>query len=375
MSSGEGDLEIAESQSEASIAESHDLFDVKDEVMSDVSSVLSDHDQSTPAPNQAINNKKNRARDESDNEVHPKKKKKVQIDPDEPELRSGRWLKSEERVLVSNAKQFMEEWGLDEYSEVFKLPNKDQKCFFSACGVGINREHELIWRKCIRTFNPLNRLGKYTANEEQQLMVLYDKYKDEQDFWVLIGAEMGRSNASVRDKVKLYNAGYKEKVRRTWTKEETRLLREGMKRYKVSDDSGCKTQWSFVAKHVGTKNARDCMYRWSQVNNTESLHALTLNQEITLVEMVNKAQANHSSDIDWYLISQQWPTTIDLRVLKRSFRKIVTRYVSTHMKADISHNELMAILMENFVARVKREADRIVKIGSQLSENIGEAGS
>ena len=37
------------------------------------------------------------------------------------------------------------------------------------------------------------------------------------------------------------------------------------------------------ASHVGTKKARDCMFRWNQFNVTETLQTFTLDQEIMLV--------------------------------------------------------------------------------------------
>lgn len=303
--------------------------------------------------NKAVSSKKNKVTSQNETDVP---------------LRQGRWLKAEEKILRQNADSFLQQWGLNEYSEALKLPFADRSQFFKACGNGINREHEHIWRKCVRVFDPLNNLGKYTEEELKKLAVLYDKYKDEENLWVLIGRELGRSNGSVRDKMVFHDFDknkFTEKVRKTWTQEETRLLSEAMEKYKVSNDSGCKTQWSLVASHVKTKKARECMYKWHQNNNSEAVKSFTTEQEIMLMEEVNKSKANHYSDIDWYEIAQRWPHPIDLRVLRRRFFKVARRYVTTVLLADMSHHELMEILMNDFVKIARREADRIAQIKAQ----------
>lgn len=202
-------------------------------------------------------------------------------------------------------------------------------------------------------------------------MVLFEKYRGEKDLWVIIGAELGRSNASVRDKMKQErdSRSSSNKVRKTWTTEEKRLLKEGMKKYKMSGNSGCKTQWSMIASHVGTKKARDCMFRWNQFNVTETLQTFTLDQEIMLVTAMNKMKANHLSDIDWYEISLQWPHKVELRVLRTAFNRIRNRYVSSDLKASTTHHEMMDILMEHFVERVKREAVKFAQVGNSLPDN------
>ena len=87
------------------------------------------------------------------------------------------------------------------------------------------------------------------------------------------------------------------------------------------------------------------------------------------VTAMNKMKANHLSDIDWYEISLQWPHKVELRVLRTAFNRIRNRYVSSDLKASTTHHEMMDILMEHFVERVKREAVKFAQVGNSLPDN------
>ena len=64
----------------------------------------------------------------------------------------------------------------------------------------MNRPLFAVYRKVIRMYDARNYVGRYTKDEERLVLQLYRRIGAN---WIDIGAAMGRSPASVKDKVRM----------------------------------------------------------------------------------------------------------------------------------------------------------------------------
>ena len=65
---------------------------------------------------------------------------------------------------------------------------------------GLNRPLFAVYRKVTRMYDSRNYVGRYTKDEERLVLQLYRRIGAN---WIDIGAAMGRSPASVKDKVRM----------------------------------------------------------------------------------------------------------------------------------------------------------------------------
>lgn len=65
---------------------------------------------------------------------------------------------------------------------------------------GIRRPLFAIYRRVLRMYDRRNYVGKYSAEEVEQLKSLKEKHGND---WATIGAAMGRSASSVKDRFRL----------------------------------------------------------------------------------------------------------------------------------------------------------------------------
>lgn len=65
---------------------------------------------------------------------------------------------------------------------------------------GLNRPLSAVYRKVTRMYDTRNYVGRYTKEEERLLLQLYRRVGAN---WIEIGFAMGRSPASVKDKIRL----------------------------------------------------------------------------------------------------------------------------------------------------------------------------
>ena len=65
---------------------------------------------------------------------------------------------------------------------------------------GIRRPLFAIYRRVLRMYDKKNYVGKYSSEEVQQLKALKEKHGND---WATIGAAMGRSASSVKDRFRL----------------------------------------------------------------------------------------------------------------------------------------------------------------------------
>ena len=65
---------------------------------------------------------------------------------------------------------------------------------------GLNRPLSSVYRKVVRMYDTRNYMGRYTKEEERRLLQLHRRHGAS---WIEIGEAMGRSAASVKDKIRL----------------------------------------------------------------------------------------------------------------------------------------------------------------------------
>lgn len=74
------------------------------------------------------------------------------------------------------------------------------KNLFFTLAKGIRRPLFAIYRRVLRMYDRRNYVGKYSSEEVQQLKSLKEKHGND---WATIGAAMGRSASSVKDRFRL----------------------------------------------------------------------------------------------------------------------------------------------------------------------------
>ena len=274
-----------------------------------------------------------------------KRKKKV------PELREGKWLKSEIVLLKSNAEEYLESSHLQTIREIMNQPS-ERKMFVKSCAEGLNRTYRSVFLKCKSLFNPKNHLGKYTPREEKHLLALLKAHKDKEDKWKIIGEELGRSAQSVRAKcTKQYSIG-------KWSTLEEDKLKEGVEMFTIKGN----VDWDCVADFVGSKTKDDCIAKKNKMSLTLEaplkVHSSSITGEhhgIKLIEAVNKLDVKFRDDVDWKGLSREGPLGIDVSPhdLKTRFDILVKKYVP--LAKVLEFDDLMDVLKKNYVDKMKRK--------------------
>ena len=89
-------------------------------------------------------------------------------------------------------------------------PNSDErKDFYRCISRGLQRPLFSVYRRVIRMYDAKNHIGKYTDDEVERLKELREEFGSD---WAKIGAAMGRSAASVKDRCRLIKVSSTDKI-------------------------------------------------------------------------------------------------------------------------------------------------------------------
>ncbi|TNN51395.1 Cyclin-D-binding Myb-like transcription factor 1 [Liparis tanakae] len=131
------------------------------------------------------------------------------------------WSKEEIDLLMSNIDQYVKGRGIADPAEIiFEMSKEERKDFYRSVALGLNRPLFAVYRRVLRMYDNRNHVGKYTPDEIEKLKTLREKHGND---WATIGASLGRSASSVKDRCRLMkdtcNTG-------KWSEEEERRLAE-----------------------------------------------------------------------------------------------------------------------------------------------------
>lgn len=283
------------------------------------------------------------------------RKKKV------PDLREGKWLKSEVVLLKSNAEEYLESSHFQTIEEVMNEPS-ERKLFVKSCNEGLNRTYRSVFMKCKSLFNPKNHLGKYTPREEKHLLALLKAHKDKEDKWKIIGEELGRSPQSVRVKCT------KRKSVGKWSPAEVDKLKEGVERFTIKG----KIDWDRVAEFVGSRTKDDCIVKRKHLSlKLESpvrVHSTKAGEDgVKLIEAIDGLDVRFRDDVDWKELAKTCPLgeEVGAHDLQTRFDTLVKKYVP--LAKALGFSEVLSVLKKNYVDKMKRKVngEKVVLSNSQ----------
>nr|CAG31650.1 hypothetical protein RCJMB04_9c4 [Gallus gallus] len=174
--------------------------------------------------------------------------------------KQGMWSKEEIDILMSNIERYLKARGIKDATEIiFEMSKDERKDFYRTIAWGLNRPLFAVYRRVLRMYDDRNHVGKYTPEEIERLKELRIKHGND---WATIGAALGRSASSVKDRCRLMkdtcNTG-------KWTEEEEKRLAEVVHELTSTEPGDIVTQgvsWAAVAERVGTRSEKQCRSKW-----------------------------------------------------------------------------------------------------------------
>ncbi|XP_063678247.1 cyclin-D-binding Myb-like transcription factor 1 [Bolinopsis microptera] len=262
-------------------------------------------------------------------------------------FKTGKWMREEEEILKTNARGYLQENDLT-LPALFALSAAERKPFFKHCCDNINRAYINVYKKAMRMFDEKNHLGSYTDKEISLLKKLSSSVDDDHK-WKVIGEKMGRSANSVRDRATKIGAEPKNRRKRKWTPQEKDRFKAAVEKHGHN--------WQLVSNAVGTRTPRQCLkYSVDQRNSENRGESMSMQDQVTMVELLSREPVNYTDDVDWKKIADKFPggdnnPAITPLNLKCRFRKLIVYRIPFHYQ--LSFNDIMDILMDNFVKPFK----------------------
>ncbi|XP_038840690.1 cyclin-D-binding Myb-like transcription factor 1 [Salvelinus namaycush] len=115
--------------------------------------------------------------------------------------KQGMWSKEEIDLLMSNIQHYVKGRGMEDPAEIiFEMSKEERKDFYRSVAWGLNRPLFAVYRRVLRMYDNRNHVGKYSPEEINKLKELRQKHGND---WATIGAALGRSASSVKDRCRL----------------------------------------------------------------------------------------------------------------------------------------------------------------------------
>ncbi|XP_053320585.1 cyclin-D-binding Myb-like transcription factor 1 isoform X2 [Spea bombifrons] len=243
--------------------------------------------------------------------------------------KQGMWSKEEIAILMNNIDQYLKAHGIKDATEIiFEMSKDERKDFYRTIAWGLNRPLFAVYRRVLRMYDDRNHVGKYTHAEIERLRELRVKHGND---WATIGAALGRSASSVKDRCRLM----KETCRTgKWTDEEERRLTEVVHELTGTEAGDIVTQgvsWALVAERVGTRSEKQCRSKWLNYLNWKQSGGTqwTKEDEINLILRIAELGVEDENDINWDILSEGWSSVRSPQWL-RSKWWTVKRQIGNH---------------------------------------------
>ncbi|KAM4678637.1 cyclin-D-binding Myb-like transcription factor 1 [Discoglossus pictus] len=243
--------------------------------------------------------------------------------------KQGMWSKEEIAILMSNIERYLKTHGIKDATEIiFEMSKDERKDFYRTIAWGLNRPLFAVYRRVLRMYDDRNHVGKYTHAEIERLRELRVKHGND---WATIGAALGRSASSVKDRCRLMKETCKTGK---WTDEEERRLTEVVHELTGTESGDIVTQgvsWASVAERVGTRSEKQCRSKWLNYLNWKQSGGTqwTKEDEINLIMRIAELGVLDENDINWDILAEGWSSVRSPQWL-RSKWWAVKRQIANH---------------------------------------------
>ncbi|XP_053464755.1 cyclin-D-binding Myb-like transcription factor 1 isoform X4 [Nycticebus coucang] len=249
--------------------------------------------------------------------------------------KQGMWSKEEIDILMNNIERYLKARGIKDATEIiFEMSKDERKDFYRTIAWGLNRPLFAVYRRVLRMYDDRNHVGKYTPEEIEKLKELRIKHGND---WATIGAALGRSASSVKDRCRLMkdtcNTG-------KWTEEEEKRLAEVVHELTSTEPGDIVTQgvsWAAVAERVGTRSEKQCRSKWLNYLNWKQSGGTewTKEDEINLILRIAELDVADENDINWDLLAEGWSSVRSPQWLRSKWWTI-KRQIANHKDVSFS---------------------------------------
>ncbi|XP_028305756.1 cyclin-D-binding Myb-like transcription factor 1 isoform X2 [Gouania willdenowi] len=249
--------------------------------------------------------------------------------------KQGMWSKEEIDILMRNIECYVKGRGIDDPAEIiFEMSKEERKDFYRSVALGLNRPLFAVYRRVLRMYDNRNHVGKYAPEEIEKLKTLKEKHGND---WATIGAALGRSASSVKDRCRLMkdtcNTG-------KWSEDEERRLAEVVyEMARVTPGSAVTggVSWATVAEQVRTRSEKQCRSKWLNYLNWKHSGGTewTREDDLGLVHRISELDVNDENDIKWEELGGGWSSVRSPQWLRSKWWSI-KRQVANHKNIPFS---------------------------------------
>lgn len=243
--------------------------------------------------------------------------------------KQGMWSKEEIDVLMNNIDRYVKGRGIENPAEIiFDMSKEERKDFYRSVAWGLNRPLFAVYRRVLRMYDNRNHVGKYTADEIDKLKTLKEKHGND---WATIGAALGRSASSVKDRCRLMkdtcNTG-------KWTEGEERRLAEVVYEMAGVTPGSAVTggvSWAVVAEKVRSRSEKQCRSKWLNYLNWKHSGGTewTKEDDQNLIRRISELDVEEENDIKWEDLAGGWSSVRSPQWLRSKWWSI-KRQVTNH---------------------------------------------
>uniref|UniRef100_A0A3B5M1V7 Cyclin-D-binding Myb-like transcription factor 1 n=1 Tax=Xiphophorus couchianus TaxID=32473 RepID=A0A3B5M1V7_9TELE len=254
--------------------------------------------------------------------------------------KQGMWSKEEIDILINNIDRYMKRRGIQDPAEIiFEMSKEERKDFYRSVALGLNRPLFAVYRRVLRMYDDRNHVGKYTPEEIEKLKTLREKHGND---WATIGAALGRSASSVKDRCRLMketcNTG-------KWSEEEEGRLAEVVYEMAgVSPGSAVTAgvSWAMVADRVRTRSEKQCRSKWLNYLNWKHSGGAEWTKEDDL-NLLRRSESGveDENDIKWEDLAWGWSSVRSPQWLRSKWWSI-KRQVANHKEIPFSASDAAA---------------------------------
>uniref|UniRef100_A0A8C4HA48 Cyclin-D-binding Myb-like transcription factor 1 n=1 Tax=Dicentrarchus labrax TaxID=13489 RepID=A0A8C4HA48_DICLA len=257
--------------------------------------------------------------------------------------KQGMWSKEEIDILMSNIERYVTGRGIEDPAEIiFEMSKEERKDFYRSVALGLNRPLFAVYRRVLRMYDNRNHLFKYTQVVLYLAFRLREKHGND---WATIGAALGRSASSVKDRCRLMkdtcNTG-------KWSEEEERRLAEVVYEMAGVTPGSAVTggvSWATVADQVRTRSEKQCRSKWLNYLNWKHSGGTEWMKEddLNLIRRISELEVEDENEIKWEDLAGGWSSVRSPQWLRSKWWSI-KRQVANHK--EIPFSVLLKVLQE-----------------------------